>query len=434
MTAIRPLIPFIEALPAGLPGAALPRVAAIRARAAGAYRQRGLPVAKVEAWKYTRLKDLEARPYSVTGVPGVLAGVPETDLPGPAVRIVIADGRFDAAHSDAALPDGVTLVPLAQALAAGDPAVLAVLERAGDYEGAPMEALADAFLADGAVLSVAPGVALASRIEVTSAVSDAAGPRLVFPRLVLVLGAGASATLVERYVGPAEAPYAVDAVTDAVLGAGANLRHYAAQTEGEGATHVSLVRASLAAGAGYEGFVLQLGGRTARREVRLSLDGPGAKGRINGAYAVRGGGHCDTTTVVVHGAEETFSDQVFKGLAADRGRGVFQGKILVKRDSQRIVGNQLHKALLLSKTAEIDCKPELLIFADDVKCSHGAAVGELDEEQLFFMRSRGIPREEARNLLIHAFLGEAFDLMSDETVRQAFVARINAWLGGLEAK
>ncbi len=438
MTHSQPVAPLLEnytAVAAALPGTLNPRIATMRAVAASTYRVQGLPHAKVEAWKYTRLKDLETvgfrRADAGAVLPREIAGA---GVEGPVLRIVLVDGRFIAPLSNVFDIPGVSLRSLRVCLDAGDDAVIQALDRDVDFSGAPMAALATAYLDDGAVLRVDAGVAVAPVVEVVAVSTAATQPRIAFPRLLVTVGAGAALTLVETFRGPADDVYAVNAVTDISLGENASLSHYVLQAQGAAATHVSVGRCDMAAGVHYEGFALQLGGKTARHEMRLRMLGVGGCARLNGAYGVRDAAVCDTTTVIEHIAPETTTDQVFKGILDDHGRGIFQGKVHVFRDAQRIVGNQLHKGLLLSRNAEVDCKPELLIYANDVKCSHGATVGEMDPDQLFFLRSRGIDEATARALLMRAFLGEAFDTIQHPAVRVAFHARAETWLSRREGE
>lgn len=428
-----PLLQDYAATAAALPGAGDPRVAGLREAGAADFRRQGLPHPKVEAWRYTRLKDLETLPFgradAAEAAPASLAGA---GLAAVAARVVLVDGRFAADLSTLPVVPGLTVRSLKDCLEAGDAATIAALDKGVSFEQAPLAALASAYLEDGAVLAVEAGAAVAQPVEVVAVSTSAAGPRIAFPRLVVLVGEKASLTLVESYSGPARGAYAVDAVTDIALGEGATLRHYVFQGEGAEATHVSAGRCDVPADARYEGFILQLGGKTTRREMRLRMVGSGGDARINGAYAAKGDGVCDTTTEVQHIAAETTTDQVFKGVLDNRARGIYQGKVHVHRDAQRIVGNQLHNGLLLSRNAEVDCKPELEIYADDVKCSHGATCGELSDEQVFYLCSRGIDPASARALLLHAFLGEAIDLISDEGVREAFTARADAWLAERE--
>jgi Fe-S cluster assembly protein SufD len=307
-----PLLRDHAAVAAVLPGASDPRLSALRDAAVASYRRQGLPHPKVEAWKYTRLKDLEALPFARAEDAVRAVTVPETGLGAAAARVVLVNGRFDAGLSVLPAVSGLTVRSLKACLEAGDAAVLAALDRDVDFAQAPQAALASAYLDDGAVLSVAPGVAVDLPVEVVSLAVPGEGPRIAFPRLVALVGAGASLTLVESFYGPATGVYAVDAVTDIVLGEGAALAHYVLQAEGAAATHVSSARCDVPTDGRYEGFVLQLGGHVARHEMRLRMVGSGGDARLNGAYAVDGDGICDTTPEIQHIAAETTTDPVFK--------------------------------------------------------------------------------------------------------------------------
>jgi Fe-S cluster assembly protein SufD len=425
-----PLLQDYAATAATLPGAGDARITALRANGATNYRSVGLPHPKIEAWKYTRLKDLEALPFSRAGglgsAPDTVAGAGLAEV---AARIVLVDGRFVPELSVLPIAAGVSVASLRSCLEAGEDVVVQTLDRDVDFAQAPLAALASAYLEDGAVLKVADGVSVALPIEVVAmSTANPATPTIAFPRLVVSLGEGAELTLVESFSGPALGVYAVDAVTDIAMGKGAKLKHYVLQHEGRDATHVSTGRCDLPEAATYEGFILQLGGKVARHEMRLRMIGEGSEARLNGAYAAKGDAICDTTTQVDHIAAETTTDQVFKGILDGKSKGIYQGKVHVFRDAQRIVGNQMHNALLLSRAAEVDCKPELEIYADDVKCSHGATCGELSEEQVFYLQSRGVDVVTARAMLLQAFLGETFEMISEASVSQAFAAKANAWL------
>lgn len=425
-----PLLQDYVATAATLPGAGDKRITALRADAAASYRGVGLPQPKIEAWKYTRLKDLEALPFSRADGAGFAADtVDGAGLAEVAARIVLVDGRFASELSVLPTMAGVSVSSLRGCLEAGEDEVIRTLDRDVDFSQAPLAALASAYLEDGAVVRVAAGVSVPLPIEVVAMSSaDPSTPRIAFPRLVVSVGEGAELTLVESFSGPALGVYAVDGVTDIAMGEGAKLKHYVLQKQGRDATHVTTARCDLPKDARYEGFILQLGGKVSRHEMRLRMMGTGSNAHLNGAYAAKGDAICDTTTQVDHIAEETTTDQVFKGILDGRSKGVYQGKVHVFRDAQRIVGNQMHNALLLSRNAEVDCKPELEIYADDVKCSHGATCGELSEEQVFYLRSRGVDAGTARALLLQAFLGETFEMISDEAVSAAFAAKAHAWL------
>jgi len=293
-----------------------------------------------------------------------------------------------------------------------------------------MAALNTAWIEDGLVLIVPRGVALEGNIEVVF-VSVGEAP-VAHPRLAVELGDIAEAVLVERHLGGAAGGFTNQAA-EIVLGAGASFRHYVQHAEPEAAFAVETVTAVLARDAVYKAFALNAGGGLVRREVEVQLTQPGGTAQVDGAYLVDGDRHTDTTVLIDHRADHCSSRQTQKGVIDDNGRAVYQGKILVRPDAQKTDGYQLSQTLLLSPQAEIDVKPELEIHADDVKCSHGATVGRLDADALFFLRARGIPEAEARALLIQGFIGGALDEIDRDDVREAFGLAAANWLTGRSA-
>ena len=236
------------------------------------------------------------------------------------------------------------------------------------------------------------------------------------------------ATIVKLHAGLGVGAYFANAVTEVEVGDGATLRHYRVQSENRESTHLANLNVRIGKDATYDGFGLHLGGRLSRTDVFARLEGEGGHCGLNGAYLMKGREHCDTTTVIEHHAAHTTCREIFKGILDDEARGVFQGKIIVHPGAQQIDGHQLSNALLLSDRAEMDAKPELEIYADDVKCSHGATTGKLDDTSLFYLRSRGIPEALARNLLIQSFLAEVIDEVKDEAVREALMDKVIHWL------
>jgi Fe-S cluster assembly protein SufD len=187
------------------------------------------------------------------------------------------------------------------------------------------------------------------------------------------------------------------------------------------------VHARVAEGGTYDNFTLNAGAKLVRNEIHVALCGPKAECHMNGVQLLADGQHADTTTALDHAAPDCSSRQTYKTVLTGRSRGVFQGKILVRQAAQKTDGYQMNQALLLSPEAEIDSKPQLEIYADDVKCSHGATVGELDAEQIFFLRSRGIPEAEARSMLVEAFLTEAVEAVAEEPIRAALTGAVTGW-------
>jgi Fe-S cluster assembly protein SufD len=234
-------------------------------------------------------------------------------------------------------------------------------------------------------------------------------------------------TLIETSLGPAAAAYLHNPVFEIAVAEGASLTHVRLQREGRAGFQLATVLAAVEAGGTYDNFTLNAGGRLVRNEIHAALRGPRAACHMNGAQLVADGQHADTTTFLDHAAPDCASRQTYKTVLAGRSRGVFQGKILVRQAAQRTDGYQMNQALLLSEEAEIDAKPQLEIYADDVKCSHGATVGALDEAQLFYLRARGIPAAMARAMLVEAFLTEAVEGVSDEAARAALDEAIGGW-------
>ena len=390
----------------------------------------GLPTQKLESWKYTRLRPLDNTRYtpvsadteapSIDKVPGV---------EGAAARIVFVNGRLNTVLSDTSkLPDGVRFRPMTDMLAEDASWVEAHLGSVAKDSDQAMLALNDAMMDSGFVLHVAKGVALPGPLEVVyvGGLSDKA--IAYFPRNLIVIEEGAQATLVKHHVGRGTGAYFANAATEINVGDAAIFRHYKVQAESLQATHVTTLHATVGRDATYESFQLSIGGLLSRAESNITLAGQGAHAGIHGAYLMRGNEHCDNTSVIDMAVPHTTCNQVFKGVLDDEARAVFQGKIHVARDAQKADGRMLNKTLLLSNGAEIDSKPELEIYADDVQCAHGATSGQLDQTALFYLRSRGIPEALARNMLVQSFLGDALDNISDETVRETFRDRVLHWL------
>jgi Fe-S cluster assembly protein SufD len=246
----------------------------------------------------------------------------------------------------------------------------------------------------------------------------------------VVAADGARASVFETYLGVADRAYWTNAVAEIVVGRDAEIAHVKLQREGEEGYHTGFSRVTVGRGGSYSGFVLSLGARLARTEIRVALDGEHASCRIDGAALLRGRQHGDVTTEIEHRAANGRSRQTFKNVLDDRSRSVFQGRVVVRRAAQKTDAVQSNRNLLLSPGAEADSKPELRIFADDVKCGHGATVGELDKDALFYLRSRGIGAEEARGLLIAGFVGELIDGVGEPAIADRLRRALDFWLAG----
>lgn len=399
-----------EGLKQRLPGDRL-----IREEAARAFAASGLPGPRDEAWKYTSLRPLAEAKFSepvvaLADCEKLLARLPPIDAP----RLVLVDGRRRADLSST--PSGIKVYGFAQTPDFGP------LPKP-DRE--PLAALNTMLAEDGAVIRVPDGMDAGTLVVANLGMALPGRPVAFHPRHVIRLGRGARLSLVEVAIG--RDVYFHNAVAEIAVGEGATLRHVRLQEEADRALHVSTIYVDVAQRGTYDAFVLNVGGRLARSEFHARLGGEGGAAHLSGAQLLRGIQHADFTSVVRHDAPGCTSRQTVKNVLADRSRGVFQARIEVARGAQKTDGYQMNQALLLSPNAEIDSKPELEIFADDVKCSHGATVGELDADQLFYLRTRGIPESEARAILVRAFLAEALEPIAHEQARAALHAAVDRW-------
>ena len=384
---------------------ARPERDATRARAAELFRAGGLPGPREEPWHYTTLRPLADAVFDAPQADpdDLLATLPELSAP----RLVFVHGRFRADLSDTT--PGI-------AVRTGSPAWGKLARPALEKLVALNTMLAE----DGADIDVPDGVDAGTLVLASLATGGA-----FHPRHAIRLGNGAQLTLVEVNIGTGA--YLNNPVFSVSVADDATLIHLRIQAEAADAFHLSTLYADIAARGTYDSFLLSLGARLARMEVHARLAGEKSAAHLNAAQLLGGNQHGDFTTVVTHDAPNTTSRQTVKNVLTGRSRGVFQGKIEVARFAQKTDGYQMNQALLLSAEAEIDSKPQLEIYADDVKCSHGATVGELDPDQLFYLRSRGVPEAEARTILVRAFLDEALDPIAHDAAREAMEGMITTW-------
>ena len=420
-----------------LPGRGLPWLERKREASISKLSDLGLPGPQLESWKYTSLRALdkadfrfsphEFGPAKIDKVPSLLPSVTGSH------RLVFLDGHFNKELSSiAALPEGAVLDSLGGQLAR-EPAWLEAHLASGEEEDA-LTALNSAMMAEGFVLRLAAGINLVEPVEIIHlSNAPAAGGALAYhPRNLILLEAGAQATILEHHSGLGEAANFANIATEVVLGEGALLRHYKLQNEDQSAYHLANAKVRVGKAASYDAFTLSIGAKISRNETQVRLEGEGASCHLNGAYLMRGKQHCDNTTQIDHLVPGTSCREIFKGVIDDEARAVFQGRIVVHPDAQQTNGHMLSKVLLLSDRAEIDAKPELEIYADDVLCSHGATAGDLDHDALFYLRSRGIPEDQARAMLIEAFLAEAINAIAAEGLCPALMTSVGHWLADRE--
>ena len=375
-----------------------------------AFTAAGFPTRRDEDWKYTDLKQVTRRSFA-TGPLAVPAAPQLEELDGP--LLVFANGRLASAHG---LPGGAAVVPLAQALADGHPACFEHLGRIARPERHRFAALATALFSDGVLLDLADGLELEAPIRLVF-LAGGATPALACPRVLVRAGANSRATVIEHYA-PTSGESLSLAVSEVVLGPGARLDHYRLQEESSQAFHLGVLAAKLDRDATLVSHNLSVGGRIARLDLDVELAAPGARVEMNGLYVARDRQHVDSHTRVDHAAPRTTSDELYRGVLSGKSRAVFNGKAVVHPGAFGTDAIQANANLLLSPDAEIDTKPELEIYADDVKCAHGATTGQLDAAALFYLRSRGIDEDTARTLLTFAFADTVLARMGLAPVRR----------------
>jgi len=395
------------------------------------FARHGLPHRRVEDWKYTDLRALmrEAKPLSPppdaaakarASTAGAILGDVE------ARRLLFIDGAFIPELSDtAALEEGLSVGSLAQALADGDPALLAQLGKLVPATDVAV-ALNTALMGDGAVIRIAPGATIERPLHLLFTASGK--PAASFVRSLVVVGQGARAMLIESHQGPPGCAYQVNAALELSVGDGAHVDHVKIVGEGNDALHVSTLAAAIGGKARFNTFTFTAGGAVVRNQMFLNFAGEETVAGIRGATLINGKQHADTTLVVSHIGRGCQSREVFKSVLDDEAHGVFQGRIIVKPGAQQTDAKMMTRALLLSDQAEADNKPELEIFADDVQCGHGATAGAIDDALKFYLMARGIPEPEAEALLIQAFLGEAIDGVEHAGLREALNDHVAVWL------
>jgi Fe-S cluster assembly protein SufD len=394
----------------------------IRAAARSDFESRGLPTLRDEAWRFTSLKALAGTTFApAPDAPSPLdaAAVAACGVAGlDGVRLVFVNGRYvpEASVLDG-IPAGVTVCRFADATGPAAAALEAHLARSVASGGDPLAALNTACFDDGVLVHVDDGVEMASPICVLSITSSPDVAIATHPRHLVVAGVGSRVTVVEDYVGPDGGVYLTNAVTEIAVGANADVHHYMLVRESLEATNVSTLRITQERDSRFTSHSALVGGGLVRNNVNPVLNGENCFSVLNGLYVGVDGQHLDNNMRVDHTMPHCDSRQYYKGILRDKARGVFTGRIVVARDAQKTDAVQSNANLLLSKTAQANTQPQLEIYADDVKCTHGATIGELDENAIFYLRARGLSEASARGLLVHAFAMESLDRMELAPVR-----------------
>lgn len=414
-----------------LPGAAAPWLGERRRDAIARFAESGLPNSRMEDWRFTDLRRM-ARTTFVDVQPGP---APDLDwiapwyLDCPCHRLVFANGRFVPQYSDiGALPEGVRLQTFADAVSGDSTYLESRFARVPAHDEGSLVDLNTAMTRDGLVLRLDASVVLDAPVQLIHVAIAPDVPVALHPRVLVVAADDSRASVFETYLGVGNRPYWTNAVAEISVGRNARISHLKLQQESAAGFHTGFNRVTVDQGGSYSGFIMSLGAQIARTETRVALDGEHASCRLDGSTLLRGRQHGDVTTEIDHRVPNGQSRQVFKNVLDDRSRSVFQGRVVVRKDAQKTDAGQSNRNLLLAPGAEADSKPELRIFADDVKCSHGATVGELDKNSLFYLQSRGIGADEARGLLIEGFVAELIDGVEQPAIAAQLRRALDGWL------
>lgn len=386
----------------------------------------GLPTLQDEAWRYTRLAAFDAERLRPTWSSDVIPDQVAVQGVAAGVSVVFVDGVFDRRLSNIDdLPPGVSLSSWALS-----PGLIRQDNLGPAVDG--LRALNRALMRDGVHICIAPEVTLVQPIEL---IHLATGKGAHYLHHHIELGQGAQASILERYAGQGDGEYFTSCTTQLTVARDAHLSHVKIQDERPRALHYAVMRVEQQQCSQFDSFVLSLGAQLSRHEMEQRFAGQGGSCRLDGLFLINGRQHADLQTRIDHAMPRCVSRAFYRGIADQRARGVFNGQIIVRQGAQQSDARLVTNNLLLSPQAEIDCKPQLEIYADDVKCGHGATIGQLDEDALFYLRSRGLDLPAARNLLVYAFANEVLGRIADQQIRQYCLQRVLEKLSqGLDIK
>lgn len=384
----------------------------IRRQAIRRFAELGFPTTRDEEWRYTNVSPIANTAFELPGDdrPSVSPADVEPfrfDEAGCSL-LVFVDGRYTPDLSSLkAMPKGVRVGSLAEAIRADRSLLEGHLTRHADYHDQAFAALNTAFMNDGAFVYVSSGIVVEAPIHLIFLSTANGRATMIHPRNLIVAESSSRVTVVETYAGLGEGLYFTNALTEMVVGENAVVEHYKVERESDRAYHISTRQAHQSRHSNLSSHTMTFGGQLVRNDINTMLDGEGANCMFNGLYVLNGSQHVDNHLRVDHAKPHCNSWEYFKGILDDRSRGVFTGRIIVREHAQKTDAKQSNMNLLLSRDATVDTKPQLEILADDVKCTHGATIGQIDENAIFYLRTRGISEPAARSILIHAFAGES---------------------------
>ncbi len=398
----------------------------LRKSALAQFKELGLPGVRDEEWRYTNLRKLKSNAFTLTSPQALSIALPETNNP----RLVFVDGFYDAEHSTASTIGSAST--LASTLSESPDQLAEQFNTSLPNKPHGFTALNTAYAQDGYVIRLTNNQVLEDVLEVVFV--SQSHDTVSHTRNVIIAGANTKCTVIERHIGVDGQAYLANNVTEIFAGENAHIDHYKIQQESDHAFHIGGVFIKQERGSNVKNHNIALSGLITRNDVNTHLLGEGAHMEMNGLVLGAGRQHIDNHTEVNHAVPHCTSDEYYKAVLDDNARSVFKGRIIVAQDAQLTVADQQNNNLLLSKNAEADTKPQLEIYADDVKCSHGATVGQLDETSLFYLKSRGINEAQARGLLTFAFANEVVKRIDVESIKTELTQLIaGELLSGLES-
>ncbi|MBI2883612.1 MAG: Fe-S cluster assembly protein SufD [Candidatus Methylomirabilis oxyfera] len=411
----------------------------IRTAAFGRFVELGFPTTRLEDWKYTNVAPIVKTPFARAGQAQRMLPIEPFTLEEVAcAQLVFVNGQYSSDLSSLEkLPEGTIVSSLATVLAGNSASVEAHLAQYASYHDQAFVALNTAFMEDGAFVSIPKDTIVEAPIHLLFISSARLGPAddggssapVSYPRNLVLVGSHSQARIIESYVGLEHDVYFTDVVTEIVGGENAAIDYYKVQRESEEALHVATVQAQLGRSSTFSSHAIDLGGALVRNDLNVALEGEGAECTLNGLYMVTGRQHVDNHTRIDHVQPHCTSRELYKGILDGKSRGVFSGKIVVHKAAQKTDAKQANKNLLLSEDAVIDSKPQLEIFNNDVKCTHGTTIGQHDQEAIFYLRSRGVDLAAARSLLTYAFASELLGRIKVAPVRTRLAALLLTRLG-----
>lgn len=411
-------------------GRELPWLRELRENAFARFCEVGFPTTRDEDWRFTNVSAIAKTPFELASEGKISQkDLEQYRIPGAACELVFVNGRFNRDLSSLdSLPDGVTINGLAEEISKNSRSLEAHLGRYLNIQRDVFSALNTAFAEDGASVQVRKGTVLQAPIYLLFITTASDKPLMTHPRNLVVVEHEAQATIVEDYVSVGESTAFCNIATELVAGENANVSHYMIEREHHRAFNVSTLRIQQERSANVSSHSVLLGGGLVRNNVHPVLAGEGGECLINGLFIGNGRQHLDNYMLVEHAAPHCGSRQFYNGILDGHAHGVFHGRIVVHKDAQKTDAKQTNRNLLLSDDAQIDTKPQLEIYADDVKCTHGATIGQIEENALFYLRSRGIDEVSARKLLLMAFASECLDRMHPGAAREHVEALIHKHL------